>query len=395
MLLRSSMGHACDLCGSRQIETLVHLDSGRALRSDRVVVASRLHKLRCAACGLVQDAGRDASFREDGYYRCEYEAGGAFQEHVFYTPQGPVARSQLLAEWLGSAAAGEPWRSARRALEVGAGAGHLLERLAALHAQVHFEGLEPGAQAAALARARGLAVRRGTPADDAAEPVDLVYGVAVLEHVPSPTAFLRDLRARLRPGGWLLLCQPTQDVPSYDVLFVDHLHHFGSAHLAAYARKTGFRELDAAVGHPWMPNFSLHAWRAEDVEGACAAWQGPPAETTCARTVAGVMADMAALDATLRRLAAARRRVAAFGLHEVYALTRAYSGLGDFPLVCGFDDDPARLAHAGLAFPVVPPQQGLRFGVQDAVLSMNRVYYEQAQKRLAALGIAAHPVLSS
>jgi SAM-dependent methyltransferase len=301
----------------------------------------------------------------------------------------------MIAEWLVSAAGDEPWQDARHCLEVGAGAGHLLEQMARRHPQVSFEGLEPGEEAASLARRKGLAVRRGGIEAPSSRTEDVIYSVAVIEHVPSPTSFLRSVRERLRSGGWLLLCQPTQDVSSYDVLFVDHLHHFGTAHLAAYARKCGFEERHVVVGHPWMPNFSFHAWRATETPAPARVWEGSPASMTCGRTVKAVLADMAALDANLGRLAAAGRRVAAFGLNEVYALARAYSSLGEFPLVCGFDDSPTRPEYGGLPFPVVVPERGAELGVQDAILSMNRVYYPRALSRLESLGIVGHPVLSA
>lgn len=88
------------------------------------------------------------------------------------------------------------------------------------------------------------------------EHYDGVLSVAVLEHVASPTSFLTAIHKSLAPNGLLFLAQPTQDVSSYDVLFYDHIHHFGTDHLRAYAHKCGFRELGFVVGHEWMPNFT-------------------------------------------------------------------------------------------------------------------------------------------
>jgi SAM-dependent methyltransferase len=79
------------------------------------------------------------------------------------------------------------------------------------------EGVELNRDAVDLARQRGIFVHQGAPADLAAEQYDVVYSIAVLEHVPSPTKFLRELRRLLKPGGHLFLYQPTQDVPSYDL----------------------------------------------------------------------------------------------------------------------------------------------------------------------------------
>jgi hypothetical protein len=40
------------------------------------------------------------------------------------------------------------------------------------------------------------------------------------------------------------------------------------------------------------------------------------------------------------------------------------------------------------------PEDCLSLGVQDVLLTMNKVFYEYAQERLERLGLKAHPVLS-
>jgi len=89
-----------------------------------------------------------------------------------------------------------------------------------------------------------------------------------------------------------------------------------------------------------------------------------------------------------------RRRVAVFGLNEVYSLACAYSNLANFPVVCGLDDDPAKPEYAALDFPVLKPVDCLALRVQDVLLTMNKVYYDYARRRLEQLGLETHPVLS-
>jgi hypothetical protein len=62
--------------------------------------------------------------------------------------------------------------------------------------------------------------------------------------------------------------------------------------------------------------------------------------------------------------------------------------------VCGLDDNPERPEYAMLPFPVLRPEQCLALNVQDVILAMNKVYYDQVQHRLTALGLSIHPVLS-
>lgn len=382
----------CDLCGARDYSRLLHLHTDRAMRSDRQIVAARLSKLACTSCGLVRSGERlDGQALED-YYTHEYTLSTQPVEYYFYTPHGAVSRSAMLCDWLVSAMGTQRWQGARRGLEVGAGWGALLEEFARRFPNAAFEGLELNQAAAALAGERGLTMHQGALEALETGQYDLVYSVAALEHVPSPTFFLVELHKRLRAGGWLFLCQPTQDIPSYDLFFIDHIHHFGSEHLRQYARKTGFREQGLVVGHEWMPNFSLHLWQKVAPEPEFT-WAGRPGYTTCETTANEVMGDMRRLDTLLAKLSLEGKRVAVFGLNEVYWLARAYSTLGEFPLVCGLDDTPGKPEYAQLEFPVVAPEDCLSFGVQAVILAMNKVYYPQARQRLEPLGLTVYPVL--
>ncbi len=205
--------------------------------------------------------------------------------------------------------------------------------------------------------------------------------------MPSPTLFLSAIRRCLSDGGRLALVQPTADVASYDILFVDHLHHFAGPHLAAYARKCGFEQVFTEVGHPLMPNFSLHIWEAR-AESSLSIPNAAP--TQCREAAVAAIDAMARLDRLLARLAAEGRRVAVFGVHEVHALARAYSGLDTFPIVCGLDDEPERAGTRDLLFPVVRPEEARRFAVTDALFTMNANYYPTAARRCESLGLVWH-----
>lgn len=382
---------SCDLCGSNRADVLLQVPTGRALRSDGQLMSGDLLKMACAVCGLVRTGQSLSSVNLRTCYEQDYAPAAA--EYTFHTSAGPVRRSTMFADWLTSAMGAQRFQRARRCLEIGAGAGALLGELQQRFPGCTFEGLELSAAAVEAARATGRNVRQALLEDLDSDTFDIVYAIAVLEHVPSPTRFLAEIRRRLAPGGWLYLCQPTQDVQSYDVFFVDHLHHFSSDHLRAYARKCGFRERGHVVGHEWMPNFSLHLWQATET-AADACWYGPPASSCCGPTAQSVRADMARLDGTLSDLARDERAVAVFGVNEVFALARAYSRLGDFPLRCGLEDRSDNGNRRALPFPVLKPEDAASAGVQDVVVAVNRVYYTQVLPRLKRLGLNVYPVLN-
>ena len=117
-----------------------------------------------------------------------------------------------------------PLPAGARILDAGCGSGRTLEELVD-YGQV--SGLELNAEAAELARGRGLGEvvigrLEELPWDDAT--FDLVTCLDVIEHVPDDVVALSELRRVCRPGGWLLVT-----VPAYQALWSRHdeaNHHY-------------------------------------------------------------------------------------------------------------------------------------------------------------------------
>src|SRR4051794_34449983 len=100
----------CDLCGGTASRAIVDLETARAMRSDRDVVPQRLEKLECLTCGLVRSGTAIPSERLGDYYAEHYRLS-LQPEHAFYTPEGPVARSRVFADWMITAAPAR-WQAA-------------------------------------------------------------------------------------------------------------------------------------------------------------------------------------------------------------------------------------------------------------------------------------------
>ncbi len=369
----------CDLCHSPESETLVQLALGRSMLSHQVVCDQNLFKLRCARCGLCRNAMSLGDL--SAFYSEDYVPAG---DHVFYTSEGPLARSEVFRDWMLALTGTSPWTG--RALEVGAGVGGLMKALSETLPELELEGIEPARAAAEQARAKGMKVKASSLEDWSGAEYDVVYSVAVMEHVPSPTSFLQQIWDKLKPGGWLVLVLPTQDVPSYDLFFVDHLYHFGSKHIRELARKAGFRETGLSVGHPLMPNFAAHVLRKtrrpEQYE-----WDGFPGSTCCQQAAQGLGQDLERLNRLLDQLKGSR--IGVFGVHEAFQLLRTYSELWDAELVCGLADATVE----GLPFPVVRPEQAPP--LDHLLLTLNQCHYPLVKRRLADFPARLHEVFSS
>lgn len=206
---------ACDLCGGDAV-------------ADETRIAPWVLR-RCGQCGLVRLDPRpsmqalDLIYDSHGYYtseppRLRSGLGGRLHarvQQVFWNaPGGPTGLRRLLwriALWpLRHRFLPVPCPGPAPVLDIGCGNG---QRLLELQAQgcTTLVGVEPTASSAAQAQAHTDArIHHGL-----LEEADLPQGHfqlailnQVLEHVPSPTDMLRQIRALLRPGGALYLTVP-------------------------------------------------------------------------------------------------------------------------------------------------------------------------------------------
>jgi 2-polyprenyl-3-methyl-5-hydroxy-6-metoxy-1,4-benzoquinol methylase len=124
----------------------------------------------------------------------------------------------------------EARQGSRRLLDVGCGEGEFLATMQALGWSV--EGIEPSADAVAVARARDVPVVQGTFADVALAPAsfDAVTIRLVFEAFPDPVAVLGACRRALKAGGILWIASPSLESDAHrvfgsDWIFLDPPRH--------------------------------------------------------------------------------------------------------------------------------------------------------------------------
>jgi len=235
----------CDLCGSAAREPVLHLRDLLAHTTDL-----SLPLMRCRDCGLLYLSPRPTAETLGAYYPSDY---APFERRgLAGWAKARLTRREVTALWPLLA-------PPARVLDLGCATGDLLQAIRE-HGNDHLIGIEPSERAAAIARSRGLDVRtddlRGTALPAASLDIALVSHV--IEHLPSPSDALAELRRVVRPGGHLVIWLPNGDSLAarvwrdawigYDA--PRHLYTFTPRTLRALLDRHGFAV--ERVRHEWV-----------------------------------------------------------------------------------------------------------------------------------------------
>jgi SAM-dependent methyltransferase len=198
------------------------------VNGDETFVQPAYEVVGCPRCGLLYKTTFLDAADLDRYYRktdfTKWETKG------FY----PTERATLkILRQLPAGAA---------VLDFGCSSGRLL---AALGPAYHRFGIEPNAQAANTAAAKGIKILQ-SPED---ETFDAIVLADVFEHLYAPTEMLERLLARLKPNGWLILstgdgdsAPARQDLANYWYLRnVEHLIMLTRQYSGWFAEKNGLQ----------------------------------------------------------------------------------------------------------------------------------------------------------
>lgn len=240
----------CPLCGTDRISALLHRKHG-------------LELVRCADCPMIYSRVILTEDAEQAFYGASafQDAYLALKRNDAYADLERRKCAYLIQE------AKQVAPHARTFLEVGCGAGRLLE--AAREAGWHTLGVEPNPGFAAEARRRELHVLDGwfpqSPSPEHGH-FDVIALLDVVEHAADPVRLLTQARLRLNPGGVMLV-----QVPNFHSLLVQlqgeasavicqgHWNYFTAPALLACAERAALKavrietlltELDRIEEHP-------------------------------------------------------------------------------------------------------------------------------------------------
>ncbi|MEK6303082.1 MAG: class I SAM-dependent methyltransferase [Acidobacteriota bacterium] len=194
--------------------------------------------MRCGSCHLVfHNAFTDETELRE--YYDEYYDG----ENLAFSPITDRRFGELLRSF-------ESYRQSHNILDVGCGSGHFLK----VAIEMRWTGYGTEIASSAFDQLSKLGIKsfcgKLESANYAAEFFDVVYCSEVIEHLPDPTALLREIARVVRPGGLLYLTTPNFNSLSrrllgskWRVIGKEHICYFTPASLAGAIREAGFRKV--------------------------------------------------------------------------------------------------------------------------------------------------------
>ncbi len=248
----SELNQPCHNCGAAPLRRAPGYENFFRVTSDCKPWPTGGQMGLCEACGLVQ-AVTDPRWENESreiYTRYDiYHQSGGIEQTVFNPATGKGrARSDAIVEGL-TQTAKLPERG--RLLDIGCGNGAFLRACSRSLAGWTFCGSEFDTRHRATVEAIPGVERlySGSLAEIPGE-FDVISLIHVLEHIPAPTTFLKQVVTKLKPGGWLLVEVPDCCINPFFLLVADHASHFSPGSLSTVVGGAGFEVLQA--GDAWV-----------------------------------------------------------------------------------------------------------------------------------------------
>ncbi|MCK9387003.1 MAG: class I SAM-dependent methyltransferase [Sulfuritalea sp.] len=276
----------CPVCEGSQFQP------GPEVFDDRYGEPNRYQLARCSHCGHLATAPRLAESELSTLYGTYYPRKGINPADVRRDAAAVTRPLARLSRWSRGVDNQGQYRvrAGETMLDVGCGSGVSLLEAQALGASVF--GIEADPNVRLIAEALGLAIHFGSLQDQPfpGQRFDLVVLNQVIEHLPDPDRALQLLRARLAPGGCIVLVFPnTRSLwrrlsgtrwINWHIPY--HLHHFDRTNFSRMARRCGF---EVSAVRSITPNLwtllQLRASRQQPVRGQPSPiWATRPADST-------------------------------------------------------------------------------------------------------------------
>jgi SAM-dependent methyltransferase len=212
--------------------------------SDCTPVSGDVQIGTCPSCGLLQkDTGpswQDLCRRIYGSYQIYHQAGGTEQKARGSGEAQLAPRSQLIARYVSQAIVLPRNGSA---LDIGCGNGAFIQGMMKCFPEWLVTGSDLNETFRELIVGLGPQARFKSQKelDHGGETFDLISLIHCIEHIPSPSQYLRSARRYINSTGLLLIEVPDAELNPFDLVVADHASHFSKRTLASVVEKAGYQ----------------------------------------------------------------------------------------------------------------------------------------------------------
>ncbi len=298
----------------------------------------------CQSCGCVQALVNETWQKESAeIYKSYtiYHQGGGAEQGVFESSGLGSARSDRLLTALKRL---DQMPKTGRLLDLGCGNGGFLKSFHGHFPDWQLAGLEWDDKYRSQVEALPGVERLFTgPLAEVPGHFDAISMIHVLEHIEAPRQHLESVKAKLKPGGLLIIELPYYVENPFELFVADHASHFDSNTIRALLGLAGFR-----VGHletQWVPK-----------ELSIVAQNNPPvaAESPVPdlRWISSVISWLRSVATDARALAHDSPRFGLFGTSIAAAWLFGELGNG---IAFFVDEDPNRVGGDYFGLPVYHP----------------------------------------
>lgn len=236
---------SCHACESARLEAFPAFTQLPRVTSDCRSWPAGGRIALCRHCGLAQkivdDPWRAEAQRIYASYQLYHQTPGQTEQVIFDAARGTSApRSELVLRAL---LARLQLPGSGRMLDLGCGSGPTLRAFSRLFPGWSLCGYDPHlpdrARVEAIAGVEQVFAGQLAEVANGRRRFDLVTAVHVLEHVPNPLQFLRDVGPLLHPNSSVVVQVPNFAAGPFDLVIADHCTHFTLPALDRLFRQAG------------------------------------------------------------------------------------------------------------------------------------------------------------
>ena len=373
----------CPITGSNNFELFYQSLDECVMTSDQRILPGRLNKVIFKDSGVVANLERFSEEKLSQIYQNDYVLNtSGNDEHIFYTNQGPISRSQVYFNWVKPFIKGD----FTSLIEIGAGEGRVLQKVVDTFPQLDVIGFDGSTKAVELAQKKGLKITQKLIFENEILPKSDVYMLlGVLEHIEDIESFIKNIVTSLNTNGRLILSIPIQDHLAYDIFFADHIWHFTSKQFEAFLNRLGLKVIHKDTEHPINHGFGLFIceriqqsvdtflWDSKVLIDNLNYWK------SCFKNVNELIKNFAG------------QKITVFGASEIFTLFMANTLLKEAQIIACIDDTkPEGMLKHGIP---VYPSSWLEQNQPDLLLlAVNKKYYPMIEEKFKHLNLSIQPI---